>query len=154
MVFKDYKNYCEDANYFAPIGDSEKAWYSLNCILAGSWGPEKDAYRYYPMMASFAIHTPYARRYIQNGLKRARELQDETLAMMRENANAREHQQAGLWQKKLPPILGVPDQAAVSWLSGKITMRSSRFAAAYRSACRISSSSSSGYSCRSFSRSG
>lgn len=52
------------------------------------------------MMASFAIHTPYARRYIQNGLKRARELQDETLAMMRENANAREHQQAGLWEQR------------------------------------------------------
>lgn len=29
MVFKDYKNYCEDANYFAPIGDREKARYSM-----------------------------------------------------------------------------------------------------------------------------
>ncbi len=69
-----------------------------NCLLAGSWAPEKDLYRYVPMLekiaASFAINDQYARKYIQDGLKRARELHDKTMAMMHENAKAREQQQA------------------------------------------------------------
>lgn len=89
--------------FFKVINTSSSPSGLWNCILAGSWGPEKDFYRYYPMLeqiaASFAINDPYARRYIQDGLKRARELHDKTLAMMRENANAREQQQAD-WEAR------------------------------------------------------
>jgi hypothetical protein len=74
-----------------------------NCILAGIWGPHQDFYRYYPMLeqvaASFAINDQYARRYIQDGLKRARELHDKTMAAMRENSKAREQQQAD-WEAR------------------------------------------------------
>lgn len=68
------------------------------CMLAGTWGPKHDFYRYYPMLeqvaSSFSINDQYARRYIQEGLKRARELHDKTIAMMRDNAKGREQQQA------------------------------------------------------------
>ena len=43
------------------------------CMLAGTWGPHHDFYRYYPMLeqvaSSFSINDQYARRYIQDGLK-------------------------------------------------------------------------------------
>ena len=67
------------------------------CMLAGTWGPHQDFYLYYPMLeqvaASFSINDQYARRYIQDGLKRARELHDKTVAMMRDNAKGLERQQ-------------------------------------------------------------
>jgi tetratricopeptide (TPR) repeat protein len=69
-------------------------WFS---ILAGIWGPEKDFYLYYPMLekvaGSFAINDAFAKQYIQAGLKRAKEMHDKTMAMMRDNANQREQQQ-------------------------------------------------------------
>ena len=73
------------------------------CMLAGIWGPQNEFYRYYQLLeqvsTSFSINDQYARRYIQEGLKRARELHDKTVAMMRENANQREKQQAD-WEAK------------------------------------------------------
>jgi hypothetical protein len=89
--------------FFKVINTAPSAMGLWNCILAGSWGPHKDFYRYCPLLeqvaASFAINDQYARRYIQDGLKRARELHDKTLAMMRENAKAREQQQAD-WEAR------------------------------------------------------
>jgi hypothetical protein len=73
------------------------------CLLAGTWGPQQDFYRYVPLLeqvaSSFSINDQYARRYIQDGLKRARELHDKTVAMMRDNAKGREQQQAD-WEAR------------------------------------------------------
>lgn len=67
------------------------------CMLTGTWGPHHDFYLYYPMLeqvaSSFSINDQYARRYIQDGLRRARELHDKTVAMIRANAKEREQQQ-------------------------------------------------------------
>jgi tetratricopeptide (TPR) repeat protein len=73
------------------------------CMLAGTWGPQHDFYLYYPMLeqvaSSFSINDQFARRYIQDGLKRARELHDKTVAMMRDNAKGREQQQTD-WEAR------------------------------------------------------
>jgi hypothetical protein len=73
------------------------------CILAGAWGPQQDFYRYYPLLeqvaSSFSINDQYARRYIQDGLKRARELHDQTVAKIREAGRGREQQQAD-WEAR------------------------------------------------------
>ena len=73
------------------------------CLLAGVWGPRQDFHRHFPLLekvaSSFAINDQYARRYIQDGLRRARELHDKTVAAMRENARGREQQQAD-WEAR------------------------------------------------------
>lgn len=62
------------------------------CIVAGLWGPQQDFYRYYPLLEqvgnSFAIDDQYARRYIREGLRRARMLHDRMLGNMRHGGGA------------------------------------------------------------------
>ncbi|MCU0563558.1 MAG: hypothetical protein MUE48_06385 [Desulfobacterales bacterium] len=54
-------------------------WFS---IVAGIWGPADDLARHLPVLEhvakSFAINDAYARRYIEHGLARLRELQQKT----------------------------------------------------------------------------
>jgi len=58
------------------------------CLVAGIWGPEREFYRYFPMLeqiaSSFAINDQYARRYIQAGLENLRRLQQKTQAAMQD----------------------------------------------------------------------
>lgn len=67
------------------------------CLLAGIWGPEQEFYRYYPLLenvaSSFSINDQFARKYIQDGLRRARELHDQTIAAMQANSSELEKQQ-------------------------------------------------------------
>jgi hypothetical protein len=73
------------------------------CIVAGIWGPEKDFYRYYPMLeevgSSFSINDQYARQYIQAGLENLRRLQQQTMAAMQDLNRAREQNQAD-WESR------------------------------------------------------
>ena len=73
------------------------------CIMAGAWGPEKDFYRYYPMLEqigdSFSINDQFARRYIQAGLENLRRLQQQTIAAMQDLNRAREQNQAD-WEAR------------------------------------------------------
>lgn len=73
------------------------------CLLAGIWGPDHEFYRYYPLLeqvaSSFSINDQFARQYIHDGLIRARELHDQTIAAMQANANEREKQQVG-WENR------------------------------------------------------
>lgn len=75
-------------------------WFS---ILAGLWGPQNEFYLHFPLLeqvaSSYVINDQFARRYIEDGLKRARELHDKTVAAMRDNAQQREKQQAE-WEAK------------------------------------------------------
>jgi hypothetical protein len=75
-------------------------WY---CIMSGIWGPEKEFYRYHPLLeqvgASFSINDQYARRYIQSGLENLRRLQRQTAAAMQDLNRAREQNQAD-WEAR------------------------------------------------------
>jgi hypothetical protein len=69
----------------APPSPVTGMWF---CIVAGIWGPEREFYRYFPLLeqigSSFAINDQYARRYIQAGLENLRRLQQKTQAAMQD----------------------------------------------------------------------
>jgi hypothetical protein len=75
-------------------------WFS---IVTGIWGPEKDFYRFYPMLesigSSFSINDQFARQYIQSGLANLRRLQQETMAAMQDLNRAREQNQSS-WEAR------------------------------------------------------
>ena len=75
-------------------------WFS---IMAGTWGPGQDLYRYLPTLervaASFSINDQYARQYIQAGLENLRRLQQQTQAAMQDLNRAREQNQAD-WEAR------------------------------------------------------
>ncbi len=73
------------------------------CIVAGIWGPEKDFYRFYPMLesigSSFSINDQFARQYIQAGLENLRRLQQQTMAAMQDLNRSREQNQSA-WEAR------------------------------------------------------
>jgi hypothetical protein len=75
-------------------------WFSM---VAGIWGPEREFYRYFPMLeqiaSSFAINDQYARRYIQAGLENLRRLQQKTQAAMQDLNQMRAQNQQD-WEAK------------------------------------------------------
>jgi len=75
-------------------------WFS---IVTGIWGPEKDFYRFYPMLesigSSFSINDQFARQYIQSGLANLRRLQQETMAAMQDLNRTREQDQIA-WEAR------------------------------------------------------
>ena len=72
-------------------------------IVAGLWGPQKDFYRYYPLLEqvgnSYAINDQYARAYIQAGLANLRRLQQQTAAAIQGLNQARADNQAA-WEAR------------------------------------------------------
>lgn len=96
-----HKAFCQ--GFFKVISAAPSPTGLWFCLIAGIWGPQKDFYRYYPMLekisSSFAINDQYARKYIQDGLQRAKALHDQTVAAMKSNQSYREQQQAD-WEAK------------------------------------------------------
>ncbi|HEX7486677.1 MAG TPA: hypothetical protein VF332_11025 [Vicinamibacterales bacterium] len=72
-------------------------------IVAGIWGPQKDFYRYYPILeqvaGSFSVNDQFARAYIQSGLANLRRLQQQTAAAIQSLNQAREDNQAA-WEAR------------------------------------------------------
>ncbi len=72
-------------------------------IVAGLWGPQKDFYRYYPLLEqvaeSFSINDRYARGSIEAGLANLKRLQQQTAAAIQDLNRAREDNQAA-WEAK------------------------------------------------------
>ena len=72
-------------------------------ILAGIWAPEKDSYLYMPALeevaSSFSINDEFARQYIQAGLQRLRQLQQQTAAAIQDLNRAREQNQRD-WEER------------------------------------------------------
>ena len=66
-------------------------------IMSGVWAPEKDFYRYLPMLEqvsdSFSINDQYAKNYIRAGLENLRRLQQQTANAMNDLNRAREQNQ-------------------------------------------------------------
>jgi len=84
----------------APPSPVTGMWF---CIVAGIWGPEREFYRYFPLLeqigSSFAINDQYARRYIQAGLENLRRLQQKTQAAMQDLNQMRAQNQQD-WEAK------------------------------------------------------